>query len=161
MSAIIINEPRLQTLRQRYAYSLVTFVFWVFWLYLWLPLVSLVAWLLGINLFYQEMIVQEGYLAFFELVGWYAVTILIMAAVLLGWAGYNLYRFRGKDRRKSAAGVDPADIARQFAVEVDQLNQWHRAKRLTIHHNEEGAIDRVNVHLSNSPDKSRLGRGEG
>lgn len=141
----IINQPRLQKLRQRFFYSTLTFVFWAIWLYLWLPLISLLAWFVGINLFYQEMMVQGGYQAFFNLVGWYALVVLIIGSALLGWAGYNLFRFRGKDRRKSAENADKTDIARQFAVNIDQLNKWHRAKRLIIHHDEEGNIDRVHI----------------
>jgi biofilm PGA synthesis protein PgaD len=146
VSPPIINQPRLQTLRQRYAYSALTFVFWAIWLYLWLPLISLLAWFIGIRLFHDEMIVHRGYQAFFNLVGWYALVVLIIGSTLLGWAGYNLFRFRGKERRKSAGSSDKNDIAQQFAVQIDQLQKWHRAKRLTIHHTEEGHIERVHVH---------------
>lgn len=145
MSSLIINEPRLQRLKQRYAYSLVTLIFWAIWLYLLLPLFSLLAWLVGIRLFYQEMIAEKGYRSFFDLVGGYALVVLVIAAFFLGWAGYNLFRFRGKERRKSVGSVDKTDIARQFAVEVDQLNKWHRAKRLTIYHTAQGHIGRVDV----------------
>ena len=148
MKSLIIDEPSLQTLKQRFAYSLMTFIFWAFWIYLWLPVISLVAWLGGIHLFYQEMIVQGGAQAFFGLVRFYALVILSMGIVFLSWAGYNLARFRGKGRRKSAEGADKADIARFFSVEVDQLNKWHKAKRLIVYHNKEGEIDRVEVYRS-------------
>lgn len=142
----IIHQPRLQTLKQRFGYSLVTFIFWTIWLYLWLPLISLLAWFIGIRLFHDEMIAQRGYEGFFNLVGWYSLVVLIIGGALLGWGGYNLYRFRGKERRKSTGSSDKNEIAEQFAVDVDQLQKWHRAKQLTIHHTEEGHIEQVHVH---------------
>jgi biofilm PGA synthesis protein PgaD len=146
MNSLIIDEPSLQTLKQRFAYSLVTFLFWTVWIYLWLPVISLVAWLAGFHLFYQEMIVQNGAQLFFDLVTFYGLTILSIGIVFLSWAWYNLARFRGKERRKSAKGVEKADLARLFSVEVDQLGKWHKAKRLIIYHDEEGEIDRVEVY---------------
>lgn len=145
MSDLIINKPGLMTLRQRFSDSLLTFLFWVFWIYLWLPVISLIAWGAGINLFYQEMIVQRGYEAFFDLLGWYGMVILSNSIVLLSWAGYNLLRFRGKERRRRAGTVRRADVARQFSVEVDQLTRWHGANRMTIYHNKEGMISRVDI----------------
>ena len=93
---LIIDDPGLQKLRHRYAYSAVTLTFWVIWIYLWLPLISFLSWVVGLNLFYKEMIVQNGYQLFFGLVGWYVLVVLIIGSILLGWAGYNLFRFRGK-----------------------------------------------------------------
>lgn len=145
MNELIINQPGLRTLRQRFADSFLTFLFWVIWIYLWLPLISLVAWWAGFHLFYEEMILQSGYLALSDLVSWYGMIILSIAIIFLSWAGYNRLRFRGKERRKRAGTVRKADIARQFEVEVGQIDRWHRAKRLTIHHNENGRIDHVDV----------------
>lgn len=143
MSSLIINEPSLQNLKSRFAYSMVTLVFWVFWIYLWLPVASLIGWLLGFNLFYQEMVVKSGYLSLLDLMGWYAGVILIIGATLLGWASYNLVRFRKKERRKGVDRVDIREIAGRFGVDAETLAAWQRAKRLTVYHNAEGHIERT------------------
>lgn len=140
---MIINKPSLQTLRQRFGYSFLTVLFWMFWFYLWLPLISIVAWLVGIEIFYQEMIVAGGHRAFFELVGFYSQVVLSITVVFLGWAGYNLFRFRGKKRRKGSKVIEMTEIAGRFSVDAGQLMTWRRAKRLVIHHDAHGTITRV------------------
>jgi len=145
MNPLIINEPGLLTLRHRFTNSFLTLLFWVFWIYLWLPVISLVAWWAGFHLFYEEMIARKGYESFFDLVGWYGMVVLSIAIVFLSWAGYNLLRFRGKERRKRAGSVRRADVARQFGVQADEIDRWHGAKRLTVYHNEKGLIDRVEM----------------
>jgi biofilm PGA synthesis protein PgaD len=145
MNPLIINEPGLLTLRHRFTNSFLTLAFWVFWIYLWLPVISLVAWWAGFHLFYEEMIVQKGYQAFFDLAAWYGMVVLSIAIVFLSWAWYNRLRFRGKERRKEAGRVRQADVARQFGVQADQIDRWRGAKRLVIHHSEKGRIDRVEM----------------
>ncbi len=144
MKSLIINNPSLQTLRERFSASFITFVFWAVWIYLWLPLLSLLAWLVGINLFYQRMIVESGLKPFFELAGWYILTVLLIAMAVMGWAGYNRFRYGGrKERRRGVHVVEHGDIARQFGVDADKLRVWQREKRLAIHHDEIGEIVQI------------------
>ncbi len=143
MRSLIINAPDLQTMRQRFVSSFFTFLFWAIWMYLWLPLVSLVAWLVGIDLFYQQMIVQSGYQSVAALIGWFVLAVLFMAVTLLGWAGYNLLLFRGKGRRKNIKAVEAVEMANRFQVNVFQLKEWRRSKWLTIHHDDHCKIDHI------------------
>src|ERR1017187_7341901 len=50
MKDFIIDRPSLQTARQRLIYGSVTLGFWVLWIYLWLPIVGLIGWALGIRI---------------------------------------------------------------------------------------------------------------
>jgi len=140
MNELIINQPSLQTLRQRFASSILTVLFWVFWIYLWLPLVSLLAWLFGIDLFYDQLIVQSNHDDLFHIVSWYLFIILIITASLISWSAYNLFRFRNKNRRRSTAQVALSEIAAHFSVGDEQLAQWHDARRIVIRHDEQGRI---------------------
>ena len=143
MSDLIINQPGLQKLRQRFASSLLTFLFWVIWIYLWLPLFSLFAWLLGVDLFYDQMIVRSGYEALVDVIAWYLLVILIIAITLLGWAGYNLFRFRNKNRRRGSPQVGHSEIANHFGIDAEHLAQWHSARHIVICHDEHGNISNV------------------
>jgi biofilm PGA synthesis protein PgaD len=137
---IIINLPELQSPLQRVTTRGITLVFWVVWIYLWLPLISLVAWWVGIQLFREHMLDNNGYQALFSDMHQYALTIAFIAIVLIGWARYNLLRFRDKGNRKASKHVDLADQAQQFKIEPQHLRQWQIAKRLVIHHDERGDI---------------------
>jgi len=140
---IVINRPELQSPLQRATTRGITLVFWVIWIYLWLPLISLVAWWVGIQLFREHMLDNNGYQALFNDMHQYALTIAFIAVVLIGWARYNLLRFRDKNNRKASMHVDPAIQAEYFKIEAQQLCQWQTAKHLVIHHNNQGDITDV------------------
>lgn len=159
MKRIIINRPDLQSPLQRVTTRGITLVFWVIWIYLWLPLISLVAWWVGIQLFREHMLDNNGYQALFSDMHQYALTIAFIAVVLIGWARYNLLRFRDKDNRKASKHVDPADQAQYFKIEAQQLCQWQTAKCLVIHHDKLGDITDVETAIrSGMPeDLARVG----
>jgi len=140
MTELIISQPSLQTLRQRFASSILTFLFWAFWIYLWLPLVSLLAWLFGIDLFYEQLIVQSSYNDLIHIASWYLFVILMITVSLISWSVYNLFRFRNKDRRRHTVQVGLSEIAAHFSVDDQQLAHWHDAKRIVIRHDEQGNI---------------------
>ena len=143
MKRIIINRPELQSPLQRVTTRGITFVFWVLWIYLWLPLISLAAWLAGIKLFREHLVDNDGYKTLFSDIHQYAYVIVSIAVILIGWARYNLVRFRDKGNRKSSMRVDLTTQALSFSIDPQQLGQWQTAKRLVIHHGTQGDIIKV------------------
>ncbi len=131
MNPFIINRPDLQTLRQRFGYSFLTLLFWLVWFYLWIPLLSLVGWIFGIDLIHDEMIVREGIQALIELLGWYFLVIFLML------------RFRGKERRGPRPVVGDVSLAGDFSVTSEQVALWRECKRLVISHDVDGNITNV------------------
>ncbi|MFQ5488183.1 MAG: poly-beta-1,6-N-acetyl-D-glucosamine biosynthesis protein PgaD [Gammaproteobacteria bacterium] len=137
---LIIDTPSLQSLRQRYAYALITLLFWVLWFYLWIPVISLVAWLLSADVFYREMIRLDGLYGLLDLLGWYGLVIASIAVFYSGWALYNQFRFRGKNRRQEQPEVEPLELADAFNIEPALILPLQEAKRLLIVHDEQGEI---------------------
>jgi len=140
VSPLIIESPDLQELRQRYAFAALTFVFWVVWFYLWTPLVSLVAWLFGLDLLYDEMVLFDGWRALQELLGWYALVIVVLALILGSWAWYNLKRFRVREKRLQAPAVSPSEIAGYFGLPEEDLATIKAAHRVVISHDDSGRM---------------------
>lgn len=140
MKSLIIDTPSLQSLRQKYTYAVLTLLFWLVWFYLWLPLVSLLAWLFGIDVFYEHMIVLEGLKGLLELLGWYAMVIALIGCILVIWSSYNLLRFGGKNKRTHNPPVRLDEIASCYALEPAALVAAREAKTLTIQQDEQGSI---------------------
>lgn len=140
VSPHIIQRPDLQTLRQRFGDSFLTFLFWLAWFYLWIPLISLGAWAFGVNLFHDEMVVSAGLQALIELLGLYFLVIFLISATLGIWALINLWRFRGNERRGAQPIVDEAALANDFGVTSEKIVAWQRCKRLVISHDADGNI---------------------
>lgn len=137
---LIIERPDLQTLTRRYGYASLTLLFWVAYLYLWLPVISLLAWWLEAYLVYDQMIVLSGFAALLQGVRYYLGTILLMFVILIGWAVINYLRFRGLDRRRTPDPVTIEQISEDFAVPVSILQAWQESKSVTIHHDAFGNI---------------------
>lgn len=140
---LIIENPGLQTLRQRYAYAALTLIFWVVWFYLWMPIITLFAWLFGADRFYETMIAHSGIDMLAGLLGLYGLVILSMGAILGGWAWYNRLLVRGRDKRRNSAPADPAELDVFFGVSPEQSDIARRARQVVIEHDESGGIREV------------------
>ena len=142
--SIIIESPELQTARQRSLFAVLTGVLWAAWSYLWLPLVSLIEWLLGLPSNYQSFVLH-GYSALQEVLPLYCGVITLMGGSLVAWATYNFIRFRGSERRSARSAVDLDTLADFHAVQPTALARWQEARLLAFDHDESGSIATVTL----------------
>jgi biofilm PGA synthesis protein PgaD len=139
----LIECAGLQSPRQRTLYGVLTFGFWIFWLYLWLPLLALLAWSLGVQQAYKYMIVLGGYQAALKLLGLYGLIIVLLGGSLVAWAVYNILRFGGVENRTAALAVTPVEIGRHFGQDAVSVAGWQREQRLYVTHDQEGRVVQV------------------
>lgn len=78
--------------------------------------------------------------------GVYALVAMVNAAILLAWARYNAYRFRGVDRRQALAPLTDAQLARSFGLQLEQRQGSAMAKSMTIHLCSDGHIQGIDIH---------------
>jgi len=140
---LIIDRPDLQAWQQKAIFGALTATFWVIWFVLWLPLVTLLAWLFFGYQFQFQFIDLEGYLELMEMLTVYATIVLVMGGSLIVWAKYNHLRFRGKDRRKAFIKPTIEELAVLHQQSVTTIEQWQACSVMTVHHDENGAIKRV------------------
>jgi biofilm PGA synthesis protein PgaD len=141
----LIERSDLQTPRQRTLYGALTLAFWAFWFYLWLPLLALLAWSLGLQQAFKYMIVFGGYQDVLRVLGSYALIVLLLGGGLIVWALYNIIRFRGVERRQAPRPVTPAEIGQYFGQEPQAVLRWQGEQRLCVSHDGQGHIVRVDV----------------
>lgn len=136
----IIDKPELQSPAQKYLFGSVTLGLWFIYLYMWLPLISVLAWLLGAQLFYERVIERGGLHLLAHDLRRYGEVIVVMVAVYLGWALVNYYRFRTSRRSTQLHAVDISMLAKHFNVDEADVNrlQWSRVLELT--HDDEGNV---------------------
>lgn len=109
--AHLIERPERQSKGRRNAFGLLTAIAWAIYAYLWLPLVTLLAWWLGVKTAYVELYLREQRIDTF-LILVVPLIIVVVAVLLLGWAEYNRHRFQSKhDRREPMPEVTHAEIA--------------------------------------------------
>lgn len=139
---IFINAPSLRQPHRRAGDQLLTLLMWGIYAYLWLPLISLIAWFLGIDLFYREMVVNGGFDAFLELSVWYLFIILLILLAVGGWSASNYFRFHDKNRRKLLPAVPDSEIAEWFSVSDEQLVKLRSCERALLLFDEDGKLDK-------------------
>ncbi|QHE87503.1 poly-beta-1,6-N-acetyl-D-glucosamine biosynthesis protein PgaD [Hydrogenophaga sp. BPS33] len=76
----------------------------------------------------------------------YVVVALINAAILLTWARYNAYRFRGVDRRQASLPLNDAQLADRFGLSLKRRLSAAGARSMTIHHCKDGHIRGIDIH---------------
>ena len=109
--AHVIDKPEGQSAHRRTAFGVLTGIAWLAYAYLWLPLVTLLFWYLGVKTAYVELYLREQRIDTFLLLV-VPLIIVVAAIVLLGWAEYNRARFRNKeDRRQPMVHVTHAEMA--------------------------------------------------
>lgn len=106
----LIRKPMKQPRLQRAAWGFVTLGFWMVYVYLWTPLVTLLLWLLGIRTAFFELYVREHAIEPFLL---FSLPLLALACALLliSWAEYNRLRFSRADRRSQPRSATLPDVA--------------------------------------------------
>lgn len=141
----LIERPDLQSPRQRTLYAALTLAFWAFWFYLWLPVLALLAWALGIEQAYKYMVALGGYRDVLNLLAIYSLIILLLGGGLVLWAVYNIIRFRGVEKRIAALPVTPAEIGRDFGQNPESVARWQSEQRVYVTHDQDGRIARVEI----------------
>jgi biofilm PGA synthesis protein PgaD len=89
---------------------LVTSALWVVYGYLWLPVISLLAWYYGIDFAYEMVLAAGGQDALIGTLIWFSIVFLLVLLVIVSWSGFQYSKFKGKkDRRNSVATIDPIE----------------------------------------------------
>ena len=120
-------------------------MFWLFWVYLWVPILALLAWALGVQQAVKYMVVLGGYHDVIRLLGLYSMIILLLGTCLLFWAAYNIIRFRGVERRTFALPVTPATIGSDSGHDPKLIARWQSEQRLYVTHDKQGKIAQVEI----------------
>lgn len=106
----LIHLPHRQHRAQRTLYGAMTLLAWVVYAYLWLPLLTLLLWVVGVRLSALELYLRDQRLDAALLVT-LPLLLLTCAALMIGWAEYNRLRFRGKERRLARECVGDNEVA--------------------------------------------------
>jgi biofilm PGA synthesis protein PgaD len=136
---LIINRPERQKPLQRATSTFITMIAWALWVSLWLPLLTLIAWLLGLQDVYLKLGLDHPFQAAQNLD--MVLGVACVCAVSLGaWAFYNRVRFAGKQRRTANRVVDIQEMAPVLETTVDTAKHLRVNRRSIIHVNEQGGI---------------------
>lgn len=117
--------------RVRTVQGVITLLAWVVYAWLWLPVITVIAWMLGVRTSYVELFVRN-YEFDQDTFGILFTLAVVATVVLIGWAEYNRHKFSGRDRRAPAVNVGAEDVARSLGTPVHVSQELVRAKSITL-----------------------------
>jgi len=124
---------------------LLTVALWVIYLYFikdsWPFVVDLFTWI-GHGF---DDISQYDNLKIMSTIQAYGQVAGVMTVIYLGWAIYNMLRFRGRQRRRPRANVAPEDLANMYGFSTETVVAWQDSRSLVMHHDAEGHLTDVKV----------------
>jgi len=129
---ICIDAPDLLTPKQRVRDTLMTAGMWGAYLYLWVPMISLFAWLLGFEFAYDVMVRAGGARDLVHVLQMFAGAIALIFVVVSVWSYSNRARYRGHNRRHAGPVVPDESMARYFGVDAGVLGKLRSARSIAI-----------------------------
>ncbi len=137
--AIVIQRPHRQRPGQRLLFALITLAAWMVWSWLWLPLVTFVAWGLGVRTSFIELAMRKHGQGAHDLL----VVALIgaaCAAMAAAWSKYNEVRYGQLTRRRARPLVDRRAMARALKVQPQTAVKMREAQRIVLDFPENGEV---------------------
>jgi biofilm PGA synthesis protein PgaD len=127
MKAQLIIQNRKQPKLQKTIMGTLTLFAWIFFFYLFMPLITLLLWFMGVKTAYIEIYQRNNS---FDTVLLYTLPAiaLVCGIILLLWAEVNRYRFSGEDRRTAPEDVTLEDMARTLNAPIGVARKMQSSK---------------------------------
>ena len=142
---LILNMPGLVSLPSKIGSGVFTTVFWGLFLYLWVPLITLIAWAVGIYHAYSEAEYAQELLDLRHLFFIYSMVVLLLCGSLLLWALKEYLRFRDSTRRRVPVPVETTELADYAELDAEQIVRWQGIRRMVAHHDDHGHLREMAV----------------
>jgi len=144
-----IYRPDLQGRFQRGLFAALSVLGWIIWLYLFIPLITLIGWAFGYHRL-DRFVLSSPRESVYTLII-YLIVIALAGATLVLWAIYNLIRFRGKERRTQPHNVTEDALAAEFRIETSQLWRLQRSRIARVYCDDSGNITDIKYASLNPP----------
>ena len=157
--AMHFSAPDQLTKPERARDTLITAVLWAVYLYLWVPLVSLLAWAMGFEFAYAVMVRAGGARDLLPILLEYAVVVSIIFSGFTIWSVSNRLRFKDLSRRTRRAPVRDEALADYFRVPVSQIAAMRSRQVIHVSVDEDGrprivGLGRGGIYHEERPDPS-------
>jgi biofilm PGA synthesis protein PgaD len=129
--AIMIQHPERQSSVQKAMFSVITIIAWLFWAFLWLPLITLGAWAFGLRNAWLQLHVLEPVRKGGD-INVVLVAAIVCAVVFTAWSGYNRARFSGKQKRRGNRPVGVEATARAIGATTEDAVSIQAHRRAVV-----------------------------
>ncbi len=121
----------------RRVFGTMTAAAWTLYGYLWLPAITLVAWVLGVRTAWVQAVLERASVDVGDMWLMVALIVLLGCALVL-WAERQRQRFTGVERRLRAADATPEEVAASLGATAQVLAALQAGQVVTVHHDADG-----------------------
>lgn len=82
---------------------------------------------------------------FLHTMEYYSVAIFANGSILIGWALYNKFRYRGRENRRARPAITVDDLAERYKLPPEDIAKWQSARILMMKHDDAGVLTKVEV----------------
>ncbi|WP_313420749.1 poly-beta-1,6-N-acetyl-D-glucosamine biosynthesis protein PgaD [Stenotrophomonas sp.] len=132
----VIVRPERLARQQRALQRAATLLAWSAYAWLWVPLVTLVAWVLGLQAGWDRLCLQRNAVDPFILAA-LPIIALLCGLLLIGWAEYNRARFADADRRLRRSDVADAAVRERLQAPAQVMHTLRRHRVVTVRMDEQ------------------------
>lgn len=126
----------------RRIFGTMTAAAWTLYAYLWLPAITLGAWIVGVRTAWVQAVLERASVDVGDMWLMLALVLLLGCALVL-WAEQQRRRFTGVERRLRAADASPEQVAGSLRATAEVLAGLQRGQVVTVHHAADGRPVRV------------------
>ncbi len=137
---VIINARNVVSRRIRNRDRILTTAMWLLYAYLWLPLISLGAWYLGVQFAYGLVIRAGGTDPLISLLLSFLLILLGTALVVILWSWIQRARFAKNERRVSSPALAPAAEQEFWHISAAEHDRLRSGRRLVVALDETGKL---------------------
>jgi poly-beta-1,6-N-acetyl-D-glucosamine biosynthesis protein PgaD len=132
--------------------STLTVACWTVWVYLVLPLVSLVLWALGLRLFVTQ-IARGAYEGLHRSLVSYSFVMAVIVGLLAYWIVWNVLRYGGRHDRRTVkrAEVTDLEIQKAFVLDDGLLASLRSERLLRVDLDGDGGVRLLAAHAPRTP----------
>lgn len=149
---VIINARQVLTRRARRRDRLLTLALWAIYAYLWLPLISLFAWLLGLQFAYTLVERAGGPASLVSLLYWFGLFVLLITLCIVGWSRLQLRRFGDRERRLAVPRVTFDEEAAYWHIDQATLTRLRESQHSRVTFDSEGQLQVLHAGASSNSD---------
>ncbi|AWH47338.1 poly-beta-1,6-N-acetyl-D-glucosamine biosynthesis protein PgaD [Stenotrophomonas sp. ZAC14A_NAIMI4_1] len=132
----VIVRPERLARQKRFLQRAATLLAWSAYAWLWVPLATLVAWVLGLQAGWDRLYLQRNAVDPFILAA-LPIIALLCGLLLIGWAEYNRTRFADADRRLRRPDVADAAVRERLQAPAQVMHTLRRHRVVTVRMDEQ------------------------
>ena len=130
----VFVEDKVKSPLRKFVEDSITVVCWGIYLYLLLPLFTLVLWVFGIQTIYDQIIGEKGYEELARLLQNGGITVLVIFLIVSGWTYYNYLWFLRRGERRGGQVKISSDVEMSGMLGTDStaMEEIRKSRRLEV-----------------------------